>query len=92
MFKTKIICKHNGTILNDYGFDNIFIELEQNKELTSELKKQIISRIQFRNTDKCDFEYGIGGVSGDEYFKIKNMNFANNNTSIIVKVSKVSKY
>ena len=83
----KIVCKHNGTILDKYGFGNITIEPIKN--LTAENINAIKEKIRFRATDTYDFEYGIGGFVGDEYYKIKNISFADNNTKIIVKVHKV---
>ena len=83
----KIICKHNGKILDEYGFG--YLEIAGIKELTEENLEKIKKRIKFRPTDRYDFEYGIGGFVGDEYYKIKDIKFANNDTEIVVKVSKV---
>jgi len=83
----KIICKHNGKILDEYGFGDINILKIQT--LNEKNIKDITKIIQFRATNDYDFEYGIGGSSIDEYYKIKNIKFSNNNTEIIVKVSKI---
>ena len=83
----KIVCKHNGIILTEYGFDNI--EIEDIKELTESNLEMIKERIRFRPSDAYDFEYGIGGFVGDEYYKIKNIKFSDNNTKIVVRVSKI---
>ena len=86
----QIICKHNGNILLDYGYDNIHIDYKNITILTEEIKLEITKRIQFRPKEGwCDFEYGIGGFVGDEYYKIKNIQLADNGTKVIVKVSKV---
>lgn len=29
MYKTKIICKHNGVILDGYGYGDIYIDLKE---------------------------------------------------------------
>ncbi|MCK5536511.1 MAG: hypothetical protein KAI79_06775 [Bacteroidales bacterium] len=83
----KIICKHNGNILTDYGFGNI--EIDEIVELTEKNLEMVKERIRFRATDTYDFEYGIGGFVGDEYYKIKNIKFSNNDSEIIVRVSKI---
>ena len=84
----KIIVKHNGIILDKFGYDNL--EIEDINELSLHNIELIKSRVKFRDTDKWDFEYGIGGCNNDEYYKIKNIQFANNNSEIVVKVSKVN--
>jgi hypothetical protein len=86
----KIVIKHNGQILDLYGFGNIDIpEIKPDTHLNQIVCGVIKKRIQFRNNELWDFEYGIGGFHGDEYYKIKNIKFSNNNTEIIVKVSKI---
>ncbi len=82
----KVIIKHNGKILEDYGFGNIFMDIDN---LSSKNKEKIIKRIQFRNNELYDFEYGIGGFVSDEYYKIKSIKLQNNDIEVIVKVSKV---
>jgi hypothetical protein len=83
----KIICKHNGTILDQYGYDNKTID--DVKELDEPTVARIVEIVRWRATDRYDFEYGIGGFAGDEYYKIKHITFANNDTEILVRVSKV---
>lgn len=85
---TKVIVKHNGTILDEYGYGNIYMDLGNSWDMNEHIKAQVTRRIQFRNTDRFDFEYGIGGFVGDEYYKIKSIKLADNRTTIIVKVSK----
>jgi len=83
-----IILKHNGVILTDFGFDSCYID--DIDILDDESIQRITKAVQFRPVpDYRDFEYGIGGFSGDKSFKIKNIYFADNDTSIIVKVSEV---
>jgi len=83
----KITCKHNGQILDNFGFGTKF--MNDITELNDETKAKIIKFLKFRDTDEYDFEYGIGGSPTDEYYKVKNISFANNCTEVIVKVRKV---
>ncbi len=83
----KVVVKHNGTILNEYGMDNI--QIDKITKITPENFKIIKERLQFRPTEYSDFEYGIGGWIGDKHFKIKNIQLQNNDTEVIVRVSKV---
>jgi len=83
----KIICKNNGKTLNKFGYDKKSID--KIYELSEENIAKIKEIIRWRNTEIYDFEYGIGGFIGDEYYKIKNIKLSNNNTEIIVKVSKI---
>jgi len=78
----KIIVKHNGEILDDYGYGEK--EIDDKIALSNEEIKKIL---QFRATEHYDFEYGIGGSISDRYFKIKSIKLADNNTQVIVKVS-----
>jgi len=89
----KIIIKHNGRVLSEYGFDSKSIPNENisiiDNKLTKISKDRIKEIVQFRPSEHADFEYGIGGFVGDEYYKIKDIKLQNNNTEILVKVSKV---
>ena len=75
----KITVNHNGEILDEFGFDKLFIDKFS--------EENVIKRLQFRPTKTYDFEYGIGGSPIDRYFKIKSIKLANNDTEIVVKVS-----
>ena len=65
------------------------IVIPEIKELTMKNIEIIKDIVRFRAADNYDFEYGIGGFGGDEYYKIKNIKFYDNNTNIVVRVSKV---
>jgi len=87
----KIIIKHNGLVLTDYDYDNLYINniIIKNNVITNDSIEKIKKRIQFRETENYDFEYGIGGHISDKYFKIKSIKPQNNDTEIIVKVSEI---
>jgi len=85
----KVQCKHLGTELLDFGYDNISVEeireVKEVKELNERTKEMIIKSVQFRPTEEYDFEYGIGGSVLDEYYKVKDIQFRNNLIEIEVK-------
>ena len=83
----QIVCKHNGEILDKFGYDKL--KIDNITELNEENLEKIKNIIKWRETDKWDFEYGIGGWNGDQYYKIKSINFADNNTKIVAKCSKI---
>jgi len=83
----RIICKHNGIILDKYHCENL--EIENVNELDEKTVDRIISIVRWRPTKNYDLEYGIGGFVCDEFYSIKHIAFSNNDTEIIVKLSKV---
>jgi len=86
----KIICKHNGIILDKYGLNNKNIEIKETLNILSDENiNKIKQNLSFRGNEFYDFEYGIGGSPTDEYYKIKNIKLSNNDTEIIVRVSKI---
>jgi hypothetical protein len=88
----KVIIKHNGEILDKFGFGDIDIpEVTPETALNQLVNGFIRKKIQWRATSEYDFEYGIGGSPTDEYYKIKSIKFSDNKTNLVVKVSKVSK-
>jgi len=85
----KIICSYHGEILDKFHCENL--QIDDVQELNPKIINTIKSIVCFRSDGKFDLEYGIGGWSGDEYYTIKSINFQNNDTEIIVKLSKKPK-
>jgi len=81
----KIICKHNGEILDSYGYESKYID--EIKELDEDTIERVKEILRWRPRNGYDFQYGIGGCYNDKYYKIKSVGFQNNNTEIIVRVS-----
>ena len=81
----KVTVKHNGEILDDFGYGEK--EIDDEIVFSNDMEEKIKHILQFRATEDYDFEYGIGGCGFDRYFKIKSIKLPNNNTQIIVKVS-----
>lgn len=85
----KIDIYHKGKILDSYGFGDLEIDLEETDE---NARDKVLKKVQWRSTNEYDFEYGIGGVIWDRYFKIEEIDFHWDSGFIKVNVKEVNEF
>lgn len=74
-----VTVQHNGVVLHNFHL----------RGLVACSVVDLHNKLRFRATEVYDFEYGIGGSPLDEYYRIKSIKLADNDTRYRVKVSKV---